>query len=124
MVVGKKRRGATDEPEQPRAWSIEEVVNSRGKRIVALFIATLEGVNADEAKALLTALVQRGNALGMPDSKGLGGGLFELRGGEVRIFYTFRPGQRIILLDTMLKKRTDIPKRFVERLRKLVKRIA
>ena len=60
----------------------------------------------------------------MPDSKGLGGGLFELRGGEVRIFYTFRPGQRIILLDTMLKKRTDIPKRFVERLRKLVKRIA
>lgn len=123
MVVGKKGRGAGKEPEQPRAWSIEEVVNSRGERVVTRFIAALEGINADEAKALLMAVARRGNTLGMPASKGLGAGLFELRGGEVRIFYTFRSGQRIILLDAMLKKRADIPKQFVERLRKLVKRI-
>jgi phage-related protein len=125
--VGRKRGGAgrkEAEPEQPKSWSIEEVTNARGERIVTRFVAALAGVNADEAKALLKALAERGNELRMPESKELGAGLLELRGSEVRIFYCFRSGRRIVLLDGMLKKRTDIPKHVLERLRKLVKRIA
>ena len=35
--------------------------------------------------------------------------LFELRGHDVRIFYTFRPGRRIVLLDGLVEKRDQIP---------------
>ena len=43
--------------------------------------------------------------------------MFELRGKEVRIFYVFRPGQKIILLDGELKKRKDIPRKTLARVR-------
>lgn len=47
----------------------------------------------------------------MPSAKPLGSGLFELRTPSgVRVFYTFRPGRRIVLLGGIVKKRTDIPK--------------
>lgn len=44
----------------------------------------------------------------MPNAKNLGGGLYELRGTQIRIFYCFR-GRRIVLLDGTIKKRMDIP---------------
>ena len=56
-----------------------------------------------------------------PVSKALGEGLFELRGctsGD-RIFYTFKPGRVIVLLDGVVKKRGDIPPRDLERMRRL-----
>jgi hypothetical protein len=49
----------------------------------------------------------------------LGGGLFEMRGRQVRIFYTFRIGRRIVLLDAMVKKRDDIPPEILARVRAL-----
>jgi hypothetical protein len=55
----------------------------------------------------------------MPHSKALGKGLFELRGQQVRLFYVFRPGRRIVLLDGLVKKRGDIPPDAVARLRGL-----
>jgi Phage derived protein Gp49-like (DUF891) len=62
-----------------------------------------------DALALLKLLAAQGNALKMPHSKPLGGGLFELRVGPERLFYTFCPGHRIVLLDGLVKKRQDIP---------------
>jgi len=63
------------------------------------------------------------NALREPASKALGQGLFELRGrtSGVRIFYTFKPGHVILLLEGLVKKLGDIPPRELERLRRLRK---
>ena len=72
-----------------------------------------------EARALIDLLADRGNRLRPPRSKPLGGGLFEMRGRQVRIFYTFRPGRRIVLLDAMVKKRDDIPPEVLTRVRGL-----
>ena len=41
----------------------------------------------------------------------------------MRIFYCFRPGGRIVLLDGMVKQRRDIPDDVLKRLRKLMGRI-
>ena len=59
-------------------------------------------------------------SLGRPP---LGGGLFELRGEQLRIFYRFRPGHRIVFLDGMVKKRNDIPHDVLERVRQLQKEV-
>jgi hypothetical protein len=58
-----------------------------------------------------------------PISKALGDGLFELRGrtSGIRIFYAFKPGRVIVLLDGLIKKRGDIPPRELARLRRLRK---
>ena len=71
----KRKLGGGKRTEQPEPWKIEELVNARGEKIVSRFIATLQGRNSDEAKALLMVLAERGNELGMPESKSLGQGL-------------------------------------------------
>ncbi len=97
------------------AWILEFY----GVRVQS-FITALTDVRAhDEANALIRLLGVQGNRLREPRSKSLGNGLFELRGKQVRIFYTFRSGQRIVLLDGMLKKRRDIPTEVLRDLRKL-----
>ena len=50
-----------------------------------------------------------------PQSGGIGGGVFELRGFQVRIAYTFRPGRRAVLLDGVVKKQDTVPHDFVRR---------
>ena len=69
--------------------------------------------------ALLELLEAKGNALRPPRSESLGGGLFELRAHPrpVRIFYVFRPGRRIIVLDGMVKKKDRIPADVLMRMR-------
>ena len=104
-------------------WTIEEYVTAHGENLVLAFLASQRGRDKAEAIALLKHLKERGNLLGMPHSKSLGQGLFELRGTQVRIFYMFRPGRRITLLDGMLKKRDRIPKRTLERLKRFQKGI-
>jgi hypothetical protein len=83
-------------------------------------VAGLSSRNRDEAFALLKLLAERRNTLGVPHSKTLGGGLLELRGRQVRLFYTFHPGRCITLLDGMIKKRGDIPAAMLDRLRGFV----
>ncbi len=107
----------------PLTWRIEEVVTQRGEKFVRNFIAELVKEDQEESAALLKTLAEKGNELGMPDSKALGAGLFELRGRRVRIFYCFRPGKRIVLLDGMVKQRRDIPEDVLKRLRRLMERI-
>jgi hypothetical protein len=46
--------------------------------------------------------------------------LFELRTKSgVRVFYVFRPGQQVVLLDGIVKKRDNIPASVVARMREL-----
>lgn len=100
-------------------WRVEEY-----ERRIRNFIDALADPRAfDEAAALIKLLEQRGNRLREPRSKALGGGLFELRGKRVRIFYVFRPGGRIVLLDGLVKKRDDIPRDLLESVRKLEKEV-
>lgn len=107
----------------PASWAIEEYVTPGGRNLARRFVDGLSGRNREEAFALLTLLAERGNTVGLPHSKALGGGLLELRGRQVRLFYTFRPGRRITLLDGMIKKRGDLPAEMVDRLRGLVAQV-
>lgn len=119
--MAKKPRRAKESA--PPTWRIEEVATQRGEKVVRKFITELGKEDQEESAALLKTLAEKGNELGMPDSKALGGGLFELRGRQVRIFYCFRPGGGIVLLDGMVKQRQDIPDDVLKRLRRLVERI-
>jgi hypothetical protein len=76
-----------------------------------------------EAAALLLQLRARGNTLREPRSKALGEGLYELRGQQVRIFYMFRPGRRITLLDGVVKRQDRIPADLMARLRRFQQEI-
>ena len=96
-------------------------MTANGKNLVLAFLSRLTGRTKAEAIALLKLLKERGNLLGMPRSRPLGDKLFELRGNQVRIFYMFRPGRRITLLDGMVKKRERIPARVLDHLRKCQK---
>ena len=104
-------------------WTIDEYVTEAGENLVLSFLSALTGKMKAEAIALLKLLQERGNILRMPHSKPLGDGLFELRGNQVRIFYIFRPGRRITLLDGMVKKRDRIPTKILNRARRLQKEI-
>ncbi len=63
-----------------------------------------------DALALIKLAEARGNELREPHSKALGGGLYELRGKQMRMFYMFGPGPRMItLLSGIIKKQDRIP---------------
>ena len=98
-------------------WELDVYQTKTGEKPAWAFVAGLEGRNRVEAIALIKLLEERGNTLRRPHSGALGRGLFELRGKEVRLFYAFLPGQRVILLDGEIKKRNDIPKRVLVRVR-------
>ena len=99
-------------------WAIEWFVKGNGERPLRTFLAGLTGRNYDEAIALMEMLGKWGNRLGSPNSEALGDGLFELRGHQVRIFYMFRPGRRIILFDGIVKKKDRIPSSVLDVVRK------
>jgi len=93
----------------PTAWTVEWHTTASGQRPMRAFLEGLAGRNREEAIALIELVGRWGNQLRPPRSKPLGGRLFESRGHDVRIFYTFRPGRRIVLLDGLVKKRDQIP---------------
>jgi hypothetical protein len=104
-------------------WTIEEYRTEQGESLIRVFLSGLEGQTKVDAFALIKLVRERRNTLRLPHSKPLGEGLHELRKGPVRIFYVFRPGRRIMLLDGMLKKRGDIPPAMVKRLRQIQEKI-
>ena len=91
------------------AWTIEDYIRESGERPVRTFISGLSDPDRVDTAALIKVLAERGNRMRRPESGALGDGLFELRGHQVRIFYMFRPGWRIILLCGIVKKRGTIP---------------
>jgi hypothetical protein len=101
-------------------WKVEDYKDRTRRSRVREFIDTLKDARArKEAAALIKVLQVRGNQMRSPASDPLGGGLFELRGDQVRIFYCFRPGGRIFLIDGMIKKRDRIPSEVLARVRKI-----
>ena len=104
-------------------WTVTEYEHPSGEVPVLSFLQTLRDEAKAEAIALVRIVTERGNVLREPLSKALGSGLFELRGRRsgVRIFYTFRPGRVIVLLDGIVKKRGDIPPAVLARARRFCK---
>ena len=100
-------------------WTIDAYATDGGNKPVWAFIQALEGNEKVEAIALVKLLEEQGNRLRRPQSGALADGLFELRGKQLRLFYTFLPGSVIVLLDGEIKKRDDIPVRTLERMRSL-----
>lgn len=101
-------------------WTVRSLSLTKGTTLEAF----LDGLSDDteaEAEALLDALEKHGNNLRSPISKSLGNGLFEARGltTGVRLFFVFAPGRQIIVLDGYVKKRTSIPAKTMERIRRL-----
>jgi hypothetical protein len=105
-------------------WSVEAYATRTGERPALPFLESLEGRSQAEAIALVKLLEERGSALRRPQSAALGAGLFELRGREIRIFYTFLSGRVAVLLDGTVKKRKDVPARVLERVRGYQREIA
>lgn len=104
-------------------WGLEWYRKAEAEPPARIFLDGLTGRNKDEAAALITLLRERGNALRMPHSKQVESGLWELRGHQVRIFYTFRPDRRIALLDGIIKKQDEIPRDVLDRLRNMAQEI-
>jgi hypothetical protein len=98
-------------------WAIDVFRTEQGEAVVQAFMAALAGRDRDEAFALVKLLEEQGNALRRPQSGILGEGLFELRGKQIRIFFMFLPGRRVVLLDGEIKKRNDIPPKTLKRMR-------
>jgi phage-related protein len=91
-------------------WSVDEHRTAGGQSHFAEFVASLaDAKDIKDAAVLIAALRALGNQLREPRSKSLDDGLFELRGTRVRIYYSFLPGRRAVLIGGYVKKRTDTP---------------
>ncbi len=91
-------------------WTVNEHRTAGGKSYFAEFVAGLtDRTDIKDAAVLTGALRVLGNQMREPRSKSVGGGLFELRGTTVRIYYGFLPGRRAVLVGGYVKKRTDTP---------------
>ncbi len=80
------------------------------------FIADLDDVPTAKVISLIRALRVCGSDMSMPQSRSLGGGLFELRARgkkEVRLFYCFHRDSAIIL-HGIIKKTSKIPRNEIE----------
>jgi phage-related protein len=85
-----------------------------GQPVVQKFIDSLTRETRAKAYRQIDLLGQFGPALGMPHSKPLGGGLYELRvrgRQEVRVFYVFAVGETVYLLHGFQKKSQATPKK-------------
>ena len=103
-------------------WTVHSLKTSRATTLTE-FLDGLSDDAAAEAEALVEMLEEHGNRLRSPISKPLGNGLFEARGltTNVRLFFVFAPGRRIVVLDGYVKKRGRIPSPVMVRLRKIQK---
>lgn len=100
-------------------WTLEQYRFPNGQVPYDSFVRALPPDVRREAVAL-QRLLKRAQVLREPQSKALGRGLFELRELKygVRIFYVFRPGYRVVVLDGYVKKRQDIPARVLRLMRR------
>ncbi|MEM6429361.1 MAG: type II toxin-antitoxin system RelE/ParE family toxin [Deinococcota bacterium] len=76
---------------------------------------------------LTDLMLEFGSDLGLPHTKALGDGLFELRvkaqEGIARVFYCVVIEQRIVMLHVFIKKSQKIPKKEVDVARKRMKEV-
>ena len=94
-------------------WTVNFLRTRSGDVPTRRFLAGLVDLrHKADADALLALALQWGNRLALLGhySAPVGNGVFELRGHQVRFFYVFRPGRRIVVLYGIVKKSTEIPK--------------
>ncbi|KKW32846.1 MAG: hypothetical protein UY77_C0012G0013 [Candidatus Uhrbacteria bacterium GW2011_GWA2_53_10] len=75
------------------------------------FVERLDRSTGVKVLRVIELLEQFGHRLGMPHSRNIGGGLFELRvrgKEEVRLFYVFRQSE-VVIVHGFLKKSQKIP---------------
>ena len=92
---------------------------------VEKFIINLDDNISSRIERMIDLLEKYGYDLGMPHSKSLGGGLFELRilgERQIRVLYTFRYG-RIYIVHGFFKKTQQILKQEIEYARRMAKEI-
>lgn len=106
---------------QSERWRVEAYSTRSGGSLMRTFMQHLTERERADAAALVKLVEERGNTLREPHSKPMDAGVFELRRNQVRIFYTFRPGRRIVLLDGMVKKQDKVPPRVLEHVRALLR---
>jgi len=90
------------------------------------FIEYLEPILKNKVIVMIDMLEECGNLLGMPFSKSLGGGLYELRivgNDHVRIFYCFQVN-KAYLLHGIIKKSLKIPQKDIDYARRIQKMLA
>jgi phage-related protein len=84
------------------------------------------GILADYAR-LVELLMEFGPDLGMPHSRAMGGGLFELRPrgreGIGRALYCYVTGRRVVILPAAVKKTQATPQRDLSIARKRMKEV-
>jgi hypothetical protein len=104
--------------DKPQRWTVEEYALPSGEKPILTFLRGLVGRDKGDAIALLRLVQERGSHIRPPHSKFVEAGVFELRGHQVRLFYMFLPGRRVVLLDGIVKKRDEIPGEVLRRLRR------
>jgi len=104
-------------------WTLQQYEDNRGLRPVNDFIESLTEADRAIVKVKLAFLLERGNQLREPFTKSLGNGLMELRAQSYRIFFCFRPGNRIVLLHALRKKSQTTPKRDMALARKRMQEV-
>jgi hypothetical protein len=98
-------------------WRIDEYRTAAAHSPIRGFIDDLDKDAQADALALIRLAEEYGNRLREPHSKALGGGLFELRRNQVRMFYIFEPGRIVRLLSGVVKKQDRIPPAVLEQAR-------
>jgi phage-related protein len=93
----------------------------KGDEPMRRFMESLGDRNRVDAAMLIKLVEERGNLLREPHSKQIEPGLMELRRYQVRIFYVFRPGRRVVLIHGMVKKQDRIPPHMLATVRAMVK---
>jgi phage-related protein len=95
------------------AWSIEYYSTAVERAVLRL----PPGLLARYLR-LTDLMLEFGPALGMPHTRGMGGGLFELRvkgqEGIARVFYGTAVAQRIVMLHVFIKKSQKTPRKELE----------
>ena len=102
-------------------WDVLLYVTPNGQPVVEKFIGRLDTLSHAKTIRQIELLETYGTNLGMPHVKSLGKGLVELRvrgKREVRIFYVYISGRRIIVLHGFIKKTQATPKKELEIARK------
>lgn len=96
------------------AWTILTFETSSGEKPVDEFIKSQQPQAKAKIAHSVKLLKQHGNRLGMPHSKVLGVGLYELRirgKEELRILYCFTPERIIYLLHAFKKQTKETPQK-------------
>lgn len=98
-------------------WTILTYERNGGQKPVDDFIKKQQPQARSKIAHNVRLLRQYGNLLGLPHSKALGGGLYELRirgKEELRIFYCFIQQKTIYLLHAFKKQKQQTPQKDID----------